>query len=147
MSGLCGRSPDKKALTDSNDSLLTTQSASASVALAADQADGELKPKDIADSDFLSLITNEKTPVLVDFWAPWCAPCRKLAPTIDQLAKEYSGRAVVAKLNTQVNQRTPSQLGIRGIPTIIIFKNGKEVERLVGIQPSKAYQAAINKHL
>lgn len=86
-------------------------------------------------------------PILVDFWAPWCAPCRRLGPTIEQLSTEFAGKAIIAKLDTQKNRNTPQQFGIRGIPTIIIFKDGKEVERLVGLQAKKAYEDALTKHL
>jgi thioredoxin 1 len=105
------------------------------------------KPLEIADGDFASVISQGNVPILVDFWAPWCAPCKKLTPVIDQLAVDYAGKAVITKMNTQVNRTTPAQLGIRGIPTVIIFKDGKEVERMVGVQPKKAYQNALNKHM
>ncbi|MCA0269751.1 MAG: thioredoxin [Bacteroidetes bacterium] len=87
------------------------------------------------DANFTELIQSDK-PVLVDFWAPWCGPCRAIAPTIEQLAAEYEGRAVVAKMNTDENM-IAGQLGIRSIPTLLFFQNGVVVDQLVGAVPKK----------
>jgi thioredoxin len=85
-------------------------------------------------------------PVLVDAWAPWCAPCRMIAPVLDQLAAESGGRYIIAKLNVDENPRTASQFGIQSIPTMLIFKNGKLVDRLVGVQPKPVIAAKLASH-
>ncbi len=115
--------------------------------LVSQEKNDSTKPLEITDSEFKSFISSSNMPILVDFWAPWCAPCRRLGPTIEQLSTEFAGKAIIAKLDTQKNRNTPQQFGIRGIPTIIIFKDGKEVERLVGLQAKKAYEDALTKHL
>lgn len=86
-------------------------------------------------------------PVLVDFWAPWCGPCRRLAPTIDSLAAKYSGKVKVGKLNTDNAQDIASNFNISGIPCVIIFKGGKEIARLVGLQPESAFSSELDRHL
>ena len=86
-------------------------------------------------------------PVLVDFWAPWCGPCLQLGPTIDQLATEMAGRAKVAKVNTDDNQPLAVEFGIRGIPALLVFKGGKEVERLGMERTLPAIQAKLEAHL
>jgi len=92
----------------------------------------------VGDSDFQAEVLEADLPVLVDFWAPWCMPCRMVGPIVEEIAREYDGRLVVAKMNTDENPATPGQLGIMGIPTLILFKEGKEVERVVGVQPKQA---------
>ena len=87
----------------------------------------------VNDSDWENEVLRSDKPVLVDFWAAWCGPCRMIAPYVEELAKEYAGRAVVAKMDTDANPQTPMQFGIMGIPTLIFFKNGKEVDRIVGV--------------
>lgn len=79
-------------------------------------------------------VLNANKPVLIDFWAPWCGPCRMLTPIIEEIANEYEGKAKICKFNTDENQQFVSQFGIRGIPTMIIFKDGQEVKRLVGLR-------------
>jgi thioredoxin 1 len=85
--------------------------------------------------------------VLVDFWAEWCAPCRRLAPTVDQLAEEYNGRLTVAKMNVDENPVTPPNFMIRGIPTLLLFKNGEVKESVVGLADKADLARMIDKHL
>jgi thioredoxin len=92
------------------------------------------KPAAVTDQTF-GRFTSAPVPVLIDFWAPWCGPCHALAPTIEQIAKEFAGLVLVGKLNTDDNPATASTFQIRGIPTLILFSNGREVDRLVGVQP------------
>ena len=84
--------------------------------------------------------------MLVDFWAPWCGPCLRLAPTIEEIAGEFSGRVRVGKLNTDDNTVTPSQYNIQGIPTVILFKGGKPVDRQVGLVPKDKLVSLLNNH-
>lgn len=90
------------------------------------------KAMEVNDSNFDAEVLQSASLVLVDFWAPWCAPCRTLAPIIDAVAGEYVGRAKVVKLNVDDNQSTAAKYGIMSIPTLIIFKNGKEADRSIG---------------
>src|SRR6185295_10985419 len=92
---------------------------------------------EVSDSTFENEVLNSSQPVLVDFWAAWCGPCRMLAPTVEAVAQKYQGKAKVVKLNVDENVESPAKYGIRGIPTLILFKNGQEVDRHVGI-PSNA---------
>jgi thioredoxin 1 len=87
---------------------------------------------EFTDENWKSEVVDSAVPVVVDFWAPWCGPCRTLAPTIEKLANQFQGRAKVGKLNTDENQETPGGLRISAIPTIVVFHEGKEVDRLVG---------------
>jgi len=86
----------------------------------------------LSDSKFKNLIDTSDLPVIVDFWAEWCGPCKLIGPVFDKLAKEYAGKLAFAKLNIDDNPKTPSQYGIRSIPTMIVFKNGEPVTHLVG---------------
>lgn len=101
----------------------------------------------LSDATFDKTIGTNGEPVLVDFWAPWCGPCRMVAPSVEQLAKEFAGRAVVAKLNVDDNPRTAQRFGISSIPALYVFKNGKVVERLVGAQPASALRQALTRHV
>lgn len=103
-------------------------------------------PITLSDATFDQVVGRSDKPVLVDFWAPWCGPCRVVAPTIEQLAREFAGRAVVAKLNVDDNPRTAERFDVRGIPTLMIFKSGRLVERLVGAQPAAVLRQALARH-
>ena len=97
-------------------------------------------PVHVTDDTFEELVLNAPVPVLVDFWAPWCGPCRMIAPIVEELAAKYEGRAVVAKINTDENIDVATNLGIMGIPTIILFQDGEEVDRVVGFAPGHALE-------
>ncbi len=102
---------------------------------------------EITDSNFEREVLQSDRPVLVDFWAAWCAPCRMLAPTVEALANDYAGRVRVGKLNVDENNQTSARFGIRGIPTLIVFKNGQEKERLTGAHPKDTIARMLDKHL
>lgn len=91
----------------------------------------------VTDESYQEDVLESELPVLVDFWAPWCGPCRMVAPTVEALADEYDGRLRVAKVNTDENPKTPGTLGIRGIPTLIFYVDGEEIERVVGVRPKE----------
>ena len=103
--------------------------------------------KDVSDSSFESDVLKSDRPVLVDFWAPWCAPCRMLAPTVEAVAEKYSTNATVVKLNVDDNPQVSQRFGIKGIPTLILFKNGKEEERVVGATSKEAISRMLDKHV
>jgi thioredoxin 1 len=104
------------------------------------------KPIVLTDATFDQIVGGD-TPVLVDFWAPWCGPCRVVAPTVDRLAQEFAGRAVVAKLNVDENQRTAQRFGISSIPALFVFRRGQVIERLFGAQPAPVLRQALAKHV
>lgn len=102
--------------------------------------------KQITPENFDSVV-NDSLPVLVDFWAPWCGPCRSLSPIVDELADELAGKLTVAKCNVDDNQDLAMRFGVMSIPTLIVFKNGEEVDRSVGALPKARLQALLKKHL
>lgn len=89
-------------------------------------------PAEVTDSNFDTTVLQSSIPVLVDFWAPWCGPCRALGPVIDELSKEYDGKVTIVKMNVDENPSTPGKYGIRAIPTMILFKGGEVVEQVTG---------------
>jgi thioredoxin 1 len=103
------------------------------------------KVKTFTDDNFDSETSNGL--VLVDFWAEWCGPCRRLAPTVDALASDYDGRATVAKMNVDENPNVPSRFAIRGIPTLLLFKDGQVAETIVGLRSKEDIAATIERHL
>ena len=101
----------------------------------------------VTDEKFNDEVLQSDLPVLVDFWAPWCGPCLSIAPAVEELAKEYSGRIKVGKMNVDENSQTPSSFGIRGIPTLILFKGGKADNQVVGVVPKNKLKALIEESL
>jgi thioredoxin 1 len=99
------------------------------------------------DGNFTSTVLDAGQPVLVDFWAEWCGPCKRLAPTIDQLAGEYAGKVTIGKLNVDDNPDTAMKFQIRSIPAVLLFKDGKVVDQIIGLQPKEEFKSAIDKHL
>jgi thioredoxin 1 len=99
----------------------------------------------IGDGEFRREVLESQTPVVVDFWATWCAPCRAIAPALEELATQYRGRVKVAKVNIDDNQETPQQYGVRSIPTLLVFKGGRVVDQIVGAVPKAKLEDAIKK--
>lgn len=100
---------------------------------------------EVADSGFKTEVLDSTTPVLVDFWATWCAPCRAIAPVLDELATQYKGKVKIAKVNVDDNQETPQAYGVRSIPTLLLFKDGRVVEQIVGAVPKSKLEDAFKK--
>jgi thioredoxin len=102
---------------------------------------------EITDSSFQEVVLQSDKPVLVDFWAPWCGPCRMLSPVIEQLHNEFEGKAVIGKVNVDDNQQTAVEYGIRSIPTLLFFKNGEVVDKLTGVSPKEVIAEKLSAHL
>ena len=102
---------------------------------------------DINDNSFKEEVIDSDRLTIVDFWAPWCGPCRKLGPVLDEVVSEYSEKIKVVKLNTDENLKTAKEFSISGLPTLLIFKNGQPVERLVGLLPKSSIISNIEKHI
>lgn len=101
----------------------------------------------LSDDSFENDVLKSATPVLVDFWASWCAPCKAISPVVDSLADDYDGKVKIAKLNVDENPATPGKYGVRGIPTLILFKDGKVVDQVVGAVPKNQLEGLIKKAL
>jgi thioredoxin 1 len=105
------------------------------------------KPIHVSDAEFQEKVLNSSTLVIVDFWAPWCGPCRMVAPILEELAKEYEGKIVVAKVNTDENPQWAMKYGVQGIPTMLFVKGGQLVDRMVGAAPKPFIQQRVDKLL
>ena len=105
------------------------------------------KPLAVTEQTFENEVLKSDVPVLVDFWAEWCGPCKMLAPTVEALAREYEGKVKVAKVNVDENIATASRFRIQGIPTLLLFKGGQVREQLVGTQPKSVVEKALAKHV
>lgn len=102
---------------------------------------------EITDSSFQETVLNSDKPVLVDFWAAWCGPCRMLGPIIEELSTEFEGKAVIGKVDVDNNQQVSVDYGIRNIPTMLIFKNGEVVEKIVGVAPKEQIAEKLKAHM
>jgi thioredoxin 1 len=106
-----------------------------------------MKPVELTEGNFEQEVLKSTTPVLVDFWAVWCGPCKMIAPVVDELANEYDGKLKVGKVDVDNHQQIAMQYGIRSIPTLLVFKGGRVVEQIVGAAPKKALIDKLSKHL
>jgi len=102
---------------------------------------------EVSDQSFEQEVINSATPVLIDFWAPWCGPCKAIAPVVEELAGSYAGKLKVVKMNVDDNPQTPSRYGVRGIPNLILFKGGEVAEQIVGAVPRAQLVRAIDDAL
>jgi thioredoxin 1 len=102
---------------------------------------------EVTDSNFDQEVLKSDKPVMVDFWAAWCGPCRAMAPIVDELASSYDGKLKVAKMDVDKNVATPTRYNVRGIPTLLIFKGGKLQEQIVGYVPRETIERAVQKHV
>jgi thioredoxin 1 len=105
------------------------------------------RPVAVTDADFEQAVLKSDKPVLVDFWAEWCAPCRAIAPVLESLSEDYAGRATIAKLDIDANQQVAMKYGIRSIPTVMLFDKGEIVDTLIGVRPKPDYERSLQKLL
>jgi thioredoxin 1 len=106
-----------------------------------------MKPIEINETNFEQEVLKASLPVLIDFWAVWCGPCKMIAPIVEELAVEYDGKLKIGKVDVDSNQQIAMQYGIRSIPTLLVFKGGKVVEQIVGAAPKKSLVDKLSKHL
>ena len=106
-----------------------------------------MEPIHTSDENFDRDVISNQTPVLVDFWAEWCGPCKALGPKLDEIAKEFGDKLIVAKMDVDKNQKIPVDFGVRGIPTMILFKDGKNIEQIVGNASKESIAEMLGKHL
>ena len=104
-------------------------------------------PIHVSDAEFETQVLNAESPVLVDFWAPWCGPCRMVAPVLEKLAAEYDGKLIIAKVNTDENPRWSMRYGVQGIPTLLFIRKGKEADRIIGAAPTPMIKSKIERLL
>jgi len=106
-----------------------------------------MKPVQVEDANFQAEVLNSNIPVLVDFWAVWCGPCKMIAPVVEEVAKDYDGKLKVTKMDVDANPKTAMQYGIRSIPTLLVFKGGQVVEQIVGAVPKRHLVDKVTPHL
>ncbi len=106
-----------------------------------------VKPRDVTDAEFEQEVLKADLPVLVDFWAEWCAPCKIVSPTVEELANEYDGKVKFVKMDTEQNFDIPARYGIRSLPTLLVFKGGQQVEQIIGLRPKVDLKRSLDKAL